>query len=290
VAGCEAWYKLKYGNLDKYNQRKLNLSESAKKSNKDKIKLYYASLLDKKSSKLNNWIEEKHTCEKCGKIMTEYYGSGRFCSRACANSHTLSEYTKKKISATRKNKPIKENKNVVEYLKNPKHCVVCNKELDYSIRHRKTCSDKCYRELFSCIRTKYIEDNGLYRTAIKTYKYGVYKGVECDSSWELAFVIYCIDHNIEVRRNKQFFEYMYDNKVHRYFPDFIIDGVYYEIKNFYTDVVEAKIEQFPEDKTLKIVDANSIKYYINYVTDTYGNDFYNMYDKDKPSWKNAPVA
>lgn len=44
------------------------------------------------------WISEKHTCERCGKIMLEKYGSGRFCCRSCANARKHSDETKKKIS------------------------------------------------------------------------------------------------------------------------------------------------------------------------------------------------
>ena len=36
--------------------------------------------------KLAKWISEQHTCEYCGKIMTEFYGSGRFCCRSCSNA------------------------------------------------------------------------------------------------------------------------------------------------------------------------------------------------------------
>ena len=35
--------------------------------------------------KLRVWISEHHCCEICGKVMTEKYGSGRFCSKQCAN-------------------------------------------------------------------------------------------------------------------------------------------------------------------------------------------------------------
>lgn len=37
-------------------------------------------------------------CEKCGKSHEGTFGSGRFCSRACANSHVVSKDTKDKIS------------------------------------------------------------------------------------------------------------------------------------------------------------------------------------------------
>lgn len=45
---------------------------------------------DKKKQELLIWISEEHTCEKCGKVMTEKYGSGRFCSRSCANARIIS--------------------------------------------------------------------------------------------------------------------------------------------------------------------------------------------------------
>ena len=37
-------------------------------------------------------------CEKCGKPVYKKFGSGRFCSRACANSRNHSDLTKEKIS------------------------------------------------------------------------------------------------------------------------------------------------------------------------------------------------
>ena len=37
-------------------------------------------------------------CEKCKKEHDGTFGSGRFCSRACANSRTHSEATKEKMA------------------------------------------------------------------------------------------------------------------------------------------------------------------------------------------------
>ena len=42
-------------------------------------------------------------------------------------------------------------------------------------------------------------------------KKGYYKGYWCDSSWELAWVIYQLDHNIKIKRNWEKFEYEYNN-------------------------------------------------------------------------------
>lgn len=38
----------------------------------------------KKEQELQQWISEKHKCEKCGKVMIEKYASGRFCCKECA--------------------------------------------------------------------------------------------------------------------------------------------------------------------------------------------------------------
>ena len=38
---------------------------------------------------------------------------------------------------------------------------------------------------------------------------GYYKGFYCASTYELAYVIYCLDHNIQIERCKEYFEYEY---------------------------------------------------------------------------------
>lgn len=54
----------------------------------------------KEENDLKMWVNEKHTCEKCGKVMTEKFGSGRFCSRSCANGHIQTEEINLKRKAT----------------------------------------------------------------------------------------------------------------------------------------------------------------------------------------------
>ena len=55
---------------------------------------------NKQQYALEQWVAEKHTCEKCGQLMLKKFGTGRFCSRACANSHIHSDETKHKIKAS----------------------------------------------------------------------------------------------------------------------------------------------------------------------------------------------
>lgn len=56
-----------------------------------------AAYVTRKEQQLQQWVSEKHTCEKCGKVMTEKFGSGRFCSRSCANSKPQTKEAKLKI-------------------------------------------------------------------------------------------------------------------------------------------------------------------------------------------------
>lgn len=131
-----------------------------------------------------------------------------------------------------------------------------------------------------------ISYGGYREGSARNYKYGYYQGILCDSSWELAFLLYHLDNNLNIKRNTDYFEYTYNGKVHKYFPDFIIDNVYYEIKGRYFDPVESKLAQFPKDKMLVLLDKNKIQKYVAYAKNKYGKEFYKMYDKDKHSWLN----
>ena len=51
---------------------------------------------------ISEYFLSPHYCEKCGKLITEYIGTGRFCSRSCAASHPHSQETKDLISKLNK--------------------------------------------------------------------------------------------------------------------------------------------------------------------------------------------
>lgn len=98
MASCKEHYLQRDGNLDNYNQRLSKLSEKGKTQGANYNKIRKELLIKNKQIKLNTWVSEEHRCEHCGKIMTEFYGSGRFCSKGCANSRVQTEDTKEKIS------------------------------------------------------------------------------------------------------------------------------------------------------------------------------------------------
>jgi len=111
-------------------------------------------------------------------------------------------------------------------------------------------------------------------------KKGWYKGYWCDSSWELAWVIYQLDNNNKIKRNLKKFEYNYKNEKHHYIPDFIMYGKYYEIKGYMTEKSKEKIKQFNEK--IIVVDKEKIKPILEYVEKKYGKNYISLYENYKP--------
>lgn len=110
---------------------------------------------------------------------------------------------------------------------------------------------------------------------------GRYKGIWCDSTWELAWVIYHLDHDIKFERNYKGFSYLYEEEIHTYYPDFKTEDTYIEIKGRrgYSDLDKknkAKIDYFPEK--ISILYQPDMKYILNYVESTYGENFKSLYD------------
>lgn len=118
-------------------------------------------------------------------------------------------------------------------------------------------------------------------------KKGTYKGYWCDSSYELAWVIYHIENDIDFERNNEKFIYFYrDIEEKNYIPDFKIDDVFYELKGYQNDTVQYKIKYFPFN--LKILFEKDLKYIFDYVISKYGKNFISLYeDKKYKSCKNC---
>lgn len=237
-------------------------------------------------------------CQYCGKdyqinyIRHNDYIKGNYnktCSVECAHKlttlNTNLEEKNKKISNSLKGKSTwikgkKRNTNN-QWTINPnwtpyKICPICGKE--YKNNRLKYCSKECSDKGRSINLSKSLKgkSGGLRPNAYKKYKSGLYHGIHCDSSWELVFVIYCEDHNIDVKRNHKYLTYIFENREYKYYPDFIINEQLYEIKGYENSKAKAKHEQHPE---VIYLNKQKMKKYLDYVINKYGSDYIKLYDR-----------
>lgn len=249
------------------------------KSNNLRKKISKSKTLERK--------ERKIICKVCGKefiiICTDNdFNKKKYkqtCSAECAH----------KLTSLNTNKEIK-NKNISKslsgkFINQKPHihiCEYCGKEFEQQLYNgrfsrNKYCSIDCLNNgrhyKLSC-NAKKSNLGGYNPNSIKKHKHGNYNGIHYDSSWELAFLIYCFEHNISVQRCCEVRTYIdkHGNKK-RYYPDFIIDGTIYEIKGFEDDNAKLKSQYNPDIKVLKY---DKIKPYLDYVTNKYGENFYDM--------------
>ena len=116
---------------------------------------------------------------------------------------------------------------------------------------------------------------GGYQPGSGRGKKGWYKGIFCDSSWELAYVIYCIDHQIDIKRNTTKLTYIWKEKTRTYIPDFLVNGNLVEIKGYRTEQWEAKLAACPG---ISVLYESEMRPILRYVLDKYGKDYILMYE------------
>ena len=238
-------------------------------------------------SKLKTFI-----CKSCGKEFTEKYSkwsNGDFCSKSCARKYSSSikrnvVNSKLKEYGKKYSEPYKE-----KYFKNPKICPICGNIIPYEKRTRDTCSKECGKKL-SVLKSTY-ENCGGYRRGSGRSHHGWYKGFYCDSTYELAYLIYCLDHNIDIKRCDETFDYELNGVKHTYHPDFIIDGIIIKIKSYDRGDVKVK-EMSVDNKQYKLLFERDLIPYFEYVSKTYNkryrrkwNNFYELYDNYKPKYE-----
>lgn len=105
---------------------------------------------------------------------------------------------------------------------------------------------------------------------------GWYKGIFCDSSWELAYVIYCLEHNMSIQRSTEKRTYMWQGKMRKYLPDFVVDGKTVEIKGYTSLQWEAK---YAENTDITVLFGPDLEDVFSYVKNKYGKDYVKLYDK-----------
>jgi len=202
-------------------------------------------------------------CETCGNktsFINLNKGFSRFCSCKCANSNKnkilnwkLNNIKKYGVDNTAKLE------NVIEKTKQ-----TCLEKYGYSTilitpEQKQKTKEKLLEEynVDSPVKSEIIR-NKMKNTCIERYGFTSYSKTEkfkqnmsdfnrthkfkrtskyyyddCyfDSSWELAYYIWLTDNNINFEYHPDiYFEYEYNNKIYRYYPDFLINNELYEIK------------------------------------------------------------
>lgn len=170
-------------------------------------------------------------------------------------------------------------KNWVDYIK---EMGVCDRTFSKYRRDANIPRNKMldYRPLSKETIEKLKKNTGGYRKGSGRGKGGWYKDYYCDSTYELCWLIYQLDHDIKPIRNDKGYEYEYEGKKHKYYPDFIVDDIIYEIKGFETDKDLFKYSSV-KDKKLIILKKKDLKNIFNYVNENYGKDYISLYDKTK---------
>ena len=214
----------------------------------------------------------------------------QYCSRRCANSRIWGDEDKLKKSISAKNSEkvriansfnrgklfnrIERGRSGKGKIKN---CLLCGIEfyVHNSELSQKFCSLKCFHN--SSIIGGYRKGSGHGRS-------GYYKGFWCDSTYELSYLIYCLDHNIGIIRNKEEFKYEFDGKIHKYIPDFIVDDTLIEIKGYYSKLVNIKKESV-SGKKYKILYKDDLKECFDYIKKKYKvKNIIELYDNYKPKY------
>lgn len=118
---------------------------------------------------------------------------------------------------------------------------------------------------------------GGYRRGSGRGKKGWYQGFWCDSSWELAWVLFHLDLGIPFARNQDRFRYLFDGVWSSYTPDFkMTDGSYVEVKGYLSPRVAAKVASVPGK--IVVMGQDEMTPILRYAVEKFGKDFVKLYD------------
>lgn len=241
-------------------------------------------------------------CLHCNKEFKPYDYRAKFCSRSCSATVTnrikgeRSLATKEKISKSLSGRVLKIHKPekvkiIKEKLVEFNNCGYCNVEFktDRLHPHKKTCSLECNHKLTGITRKLNISNGttnrgGGIREGSGRGKSGHYKEFFLNSTYELVYVIYCLDHDIKFERNLKGYSYFDPdrNNWFKFYPDFITDDGLIEIKGYKTKLTEYKLSGVQE--AIKVLYKEDLKEMFDYVKSKTGlpiTRFQELYDDSK---------
>lgn len=221
-------------------------------------------------------------CLNCSSIISYKKRKNQYCSTRCSSTYTQksggnhkwNSKEKEKLSELMKTRSYRKPKSGVEKL-----CLNCKNKfyVCQSQFKKKCCSKPCS---IKWIRdTEYMKGKtGGYRKEAGRGKMGWYKGYYCNSSWELAWVIFHLEHGLSFERNTDGFSYIFENKTLKFYPDFKLknSNEFFEIKGWITNKDKEKIKQFRHP--LKVFYKKDLGPIFEYVTKKYGKHFTDLYE------------
>lgn len=154
-------------------------------------------------------------------------------------------------------------------------CIVCGKEFSVVRCSRKNCGVYC--------SLKCNPNAGGARRGSGHSKSGWYKGIFCNSTWELAFVVWCLDNNTPIRRfDGKALTYLVNGETKNYHPDFVVGDIecVVEIKGYVTPKSIAKQDQNPH---VLLLTKNELIHVFEYMK-KYGN-YVELFDGNPHSSK-----
>lgn len=114
-----------------------------------------------------------------------------------------------------------------------------------------------------------------------------YQGQTFDSSWEIAYYIWLKDHNISFSYHVKPITYMFENRKHKYFPDFDVNGRLVEIKN--PELLKRMKDNIGTLENAKyncmiehgVEIKDNVDEYLTYINDKYGKDYLQQFRNDE---------
>ena len=204
-------------------------------------------------------------CKNCEKVFEQVnWGKKIYCNSFCSNKHPNII----KFNNSRKNKTYEEiyGEDKAKVINLKKSISLKETILNYPAEKKLEIS-KIRSEIAKRI------GSGGYKLRSGRGKNGWYKGYWCDSSYELVYVIYNLEHGIKFERNKKSFKYLFKSKEYNYYPDFILDdGTYVEIKGYKSEQWDYKKLSVPN---IKVLFKEDLKKEFEYVINKYGKNFIN---------------
>lgn len=249
------------------------ISEEGRKNISEGLKKYFAHNPSPKKGKPmseENKAKLAEARKKIGPVSEET----RKKRSESLKGRKFSEDHIRKLSEARKGKPIPE-KLRAKLIGHPVS-EETRRKISESHKRRGAVSEETRRKISEGLTGREISEETRKKLSISASKqinrsrwskHGWYKGFWCDSSYELFFVMFCLDHNISIQRNHVGYKYTYNNREHRFYPDFIVNGKLVEIKNYRSELTDIKIAAVTDE--IEIIYKSDMQLYFDHFNSNY---------------------